>query len=108
MATSFNIVIDQGTTYSNTITLTNDDSTFKDLTDYDVAAHIRKSYNSNTYTPFTCTKNALVGDITFSLTAEQTSALKYGRYVYDLEISSEIETLRVLEGIITVTPEVTR
>jgi hypothetical protein len=34
--------------------------------------------------------------------------LKSGRYVYDIEIASSSETIRVLEGIITVTPEVTR
>ena len=40
----------------------------------------------------------------------QTATLKPGRYVYDVEITgtSPVETLRVLEGLVTVTPEVTK
>jgi hypothetical protein len=34
--------------------------------------------------------------------------LKAGRYVYDIEIEDPSETVRVIEGIVTVTPEVTR
>jgi hypothetical protein len=108
MASTANIVIDQGTTFSTTLTLTNDDGTDKDLTDYTVTSQIRKSYYTNTYTDFTTAKVNLEGEITLSLTATQTSALKAGRYVYDVEIASDAETVRVVEGIVTVTPEVTR
>lgn len=108
MASTANIVIDQGTTFSTTLTLTNDDGTYKDLTDYTVTSQIRKSYYTNTYTDFTTAKVNLEGEITLSLTATQTSSLKAGRYVYDVEIASDAETVRVVEGIVTVTPEVTR
>lgn len=108
MATIQNIVIDQGTTFSLDLTLTNDDGTPTDLTDYTVSSQMRKSHYSTTYTSFTTDKVNLTGVITISLTATQTSALKAGRYVYDIEIESSIETLRVLEGIVTVTPEVTK
>ena len=108
MASTANIVIDQGTTFSTNLVLTNDDGTNKDLTDYTVASQIRKSYYTNTYTNFTTSKVDLEGEITLSLTATQTSALKAGRYVYDVEISSADETVRVVEGIVTVTPEVTK
>ncbi len=50
----------------------------------------------------------LDGEVTVSLTAEETSAIKAGRYVYDIEITSSEETLRVLEGIVVVNPEVTK
>lgn len=108
MATITNIVIDQGTTFSLAITLTNDDGTAKNLASYTPQAQLRKSYYSNTYTAFTTAKVDLTGEVTISLTAAETSALKAGRYVYDLEIVSSVETLRVLEGIVTVTPEVTK
>lgn len=108
MAAVRNIVIDQGTTYSLTIGLSNDDGSEKDLSDYTVSSQMRKSYYTNTYTSFTTDKVNLTGEVTISLTSAQTSALKAGRYVYDVEISSSSETLRVLEGIVTVTPEVTR
>lgn len=108
MATVQNITIDQGTTFSLTITLTNDDGTAKDLSSYTVSAQMRKSYYTSTYTAFTTAKVDLTGELTISLTAAQTSDIKAGRYVYDIEIASSAETLRILEGIVTVTPEVTK
>ena len=44
-----------------------------------------------------------------SLTAVQTAALKSGRYVYDLQITAADSTVtRVIEGVITLRPEVTK
>jgi len=108
MAAIQNIVIDQGTTFSLLFNLTNADGTDKDLSSYTISSQLRKSYYTNTYTAFATDKVNLSGEITISLTATQTGDLKAGRYVYDVEIENEIETLRVLEGIITVTPEATR
>ena len=68
---------------------------------------IRKSYGSST-TDFTTSQVDGTGVITISLTATQTGALKAGRYVYDVEIANAPEVIRVREGIITVTPQVTR
>lgn len=109
MATIQNLYIDQGTTFSLTITISDQFGDVKNLTDYTVAAQLRKSYYSSTATDFTADVSAPTdGEVTISLTAAQTSALKAGRYVYDIEIESEVETLRVLEGIIVVNPEVTK
>jgi len=47
------------------------------------------------------------GILSISLTANQTAALDPERYVYDVEITSGTGSVtRVLEGIITVRPEV--
>jgi hypothetical protein len=108
MATVNNIYLDQGTTFEFTFDLANVDGTKKDLTNYTIFAQIRRSYYSSTKVDFTTAKDSLEGEITISLTATQTAALKSGRYVYDVEIQSNQETLRVLEGILTVNPEVTR
>jgi hypothetical protein len=44
-----------------------------------------------------------------SLAAANTSNIKAGRYLFDLETTDTIGTVnRVLEGIITVTPQITR
>lgn len=108
MATIENIVIDQGQTFSFSLTLSNTDGTAKDLSDYTVTSQMRKSYYTSTATDFTTAKVDLTGEITISLSAAETSAIKAGRYVYDVEIASSVETLRILEGIVTVTPEVTK
>ena len=108
MATVENLVIDQGQTFTFSLTLSNVDGTDKQLDDYTITSQMRKSYYSSTAIDFTTAKVDSTGEITISLTAAETSAVKAGRYVYDIEIASSSETLRVLEGIITVTPEVTR
>ena len=108
MATVQNITIDQGTTFELNITMTNSDGSAKDLSDYTVTAQLRKSYYSSTSTSFTVETVDLSGQITLSLTAAQTGNLKAGRYVYDCEAASASETIRVVEGIVSVTPQVTK
>lgn len=109
MATIQNLYIDQGTTYSLTITVSDQNGDVKDLTDYTVSAQMRKSYYSSSATSFTATASSPTdGEVTISLTATQTSELKAGRYVYDIEIASDEETLRILEGIVVINPEVTK
>jgi UDP-3-O-acyl-N-acetylglucosamine deacetylase len=111
MATLTNIFIDQGSTFSTSVTIADSDGIAFDLTDYSAQAQIRKTYESITATNFSTTisVNPTTGLITLELTAAQTAALEPGRYVYDLIISSSggIKT-RVLEGIATVTPSVSR
>ena len=62
-------------------------------------------------TAMTCTiaADATTGVITLALTADQTGTLEEGRYVYDLEIlqTSSSTVTRVIEGIISVSPQVT-
>jgi len=113
MATIKNLVIDQGTTFSLSITVSDANGNEIDLTGYTLQAQLRKSYGATSYTAFTVVSaTPASGELTISLTNTQTSALKAGRYVYDIEIVSPVvdgsEVTRVLEGIITVTPEVTR
>ena len=109
MAQIQNIYIDQGTTFSLSIGVNDQNGDPKDLTDYTAAAQMRRSYYTNTSIDFTAEVSLpLDGEVTISLTAAQTTAIKAGRYVYDIEIESEEETVRVLEGIVVVNPEVTK
>lgn len=111
MATIQNISIDQGTTFSLTITVTDLNNNALDLTNYTARSQMRRSYGASSYVAFTATidDDPTTGELTISLTPTQTSALKIGRYVYDVEIEDNAGNVtRVLEGIITVTPEVTR
>lgn len=111
MAAVSNLAIDQGTTFSVTISVTDDTGSARDLSGYTGRAQLKRSYYTNTNTAFTVTiNNPGEGEIDMSLTATQTSALKAGRYVYDLELvnSSSNAVERVVEGIVTIYPEVTK
>lgn len=109
MAQVQNLYIDQGTTFLLSIIVSDQNGDPKDLTDYTAAAQMRKSYYTNTAIDFTADVSMPEeGEVTISLTAEETTAIKAGRYVYDIEISSELETVRVLEGIVVINPEVTK
>jgi hypothetical protein len=109
MAQIQNIYIDQGTTFSLSLVVNDQSGDPKDLSDYTAAAQMRKSYYTNTSINFTAEISLPEdGEVTISLTAVQTSAIKAGRYVYDIEITGDGETLRVLEGIVVINPEVTK
>ena len=109
MATKANLVVDQGSTYSTNVTIVDDNDVIFDLTDYTGAAQLRKHFTSSNSTAFSVSLGGTNGIITLSLTANQTANLVAGRYVYDVEITSNTNIVsRVLEGIVTVTPNVTR
>ena len=113
MATIKNLVIDQGTTFSLTVTVSDANVNPLNLTGYTVRAQMRKSYGATSYTAFAVIVGSppTAGEVIISLTAAQTTGLKAGRYVYDIEIVSpapDSVVSRVLEGIVTITPEVTR
>lgn len=109
MATKANLVIDQGSTFSTDLTLTDENGDPLTLDGYTANSQIRKWYtSSNAAATFATSVNTQSGVITLSLTATQSSNLVAGRYVYDVEISSGSEVSRIVEGIVTVTPQVTR
>jgi hypothetical protein len=110
MATISNLVIDQGTTFSSIITLTNQDGTPMNLSGYTVASQFRKSYQSSTATSFTASiYDAATGKIRLQLSAVASSGVKAGRYLYDIELTSGSgEKSRALEGLVIITPEITK
>jgi hypothetical protein len=109
MARKLNLVIDQGTTFSYTIYLNDANGSPQDLSDFTARSQLRKSYGSTSYTAFTTYVGGPAGSVTISLSAAQTSTLKAGRYVYDIEmVNTNLTVSRLAEGIVTVNPEVTR
>ena len=110
MASISNIFIDQGATFTTTVTVTDANGDAVNLSGYSVAAQIRKTFLSSTATAFTATiSNAASGEITISLSPTQTTALEAGRFVYDVLITASGGTkTRVVEGQVTVNPSVTR
>lgn len=109
MATKANLVIDQGATYTTTVNLVDGNGDPLDLTGYTGTAQMRKSYTSSNSVTFTVTTGAANGTVTLALTANATANIAGGRYLYDVELTDAGGTVsRVLEGIITLNPNVTR
>lgn len=110
MGTVNNLYIDQGATYNAIVQVFDDDENPFNLTGYSANSQIRKNYATNTVAA-TFTANILAaanGTISLELTASQTGNLKYGRYVYDVEITKDNTVLRPIEGVVVVYPQVTR
>lgn len=110
MATKANLVIDQGTTFSVDLDLTDQTGDIMNLVGYTANSQMRKWYTSSNATPFSTSINASSGQITLSLSSNQTNSLTAGRYVYDVELTETNTGVisRVVEGIVTVTPQATR
>jgi hypothetical protein len=109
-AGTYNFTLEQGATFNRILTL-QENSSAMNLTGYSVASKFRATHDSGTVVgTFTCTiSDAANGKITMSMTNSTTSAIEEGIYVYDLEITSSAGSVtRVLQGKVTVTPEVTR
>ena len=69
---------------------------------------MRKHYTSTTYNSFTVAGDAN-GVITVSMNAATSANIVGGRYVWDLEMVSGGNVVsRIVEGIVTINPEVTR
>lgn len=99
---------DQGSTFKYQLTLTNEDNTPYDLTNFTASGQIKRTYKSlSVAATFNITKNNQ-GYMLLELTDEQTAAVNPGRYVYDVYIeASDGQKYRVIEGIINFTPAVT-
>lgn len=112
MAAYVELIIDQGATFNNIINLSDDITNSNvNISGYVVRSQMRRSYYSaNATANITCTiSNAAQGEITMNLNANTTANIKAGRYLFDLETVDTLGTVsRVLEGIITVTPGITR
>lgn len=109
MAVTSNLLVEQGATFTVTINFNDDDGNPNDLSAFTAASKMRRSYYSSNSTTLTATiTNPANGEIVLSMSAATTANLRPGRYVYDLEVANASQTLRVIEGIITVLPEVTR
>lgn len=111
MASFLELYCDQGTDFNFTLDVTNDDGTAIDLTDYRITSSIRKSFYSASVTAnLTVTVlNAVSGNVALSMNAATTSKIKAGRYLYDVKMKDSSNNVsRVIEGIITVYPQITK
>lgn len=109
MAIKANLVIDQGSAWATEFNLTDANNDIIDLTGYTGAGQMRKYYTSSTKYDFDVDVEEVTGKITLSMGANTTGSIIAGRYVYDVELTSNTGIpSRIVEGIVTVTPQVTR
>ena len=108
MAAKVNIVIDQGTTFNTTYEINNSVDEPIDFTGYTANSQFRKTYSSsNSYVFDVVLSNN--GLVTLSMNAATTSSIVAGRYLYDVEVQDLLGIRsRIVEGIVTITPQVTR
>lgn len=107
-----NLIIEQGSTFDQTVTWQNADGTPKNLTGYTARMQVRAGPSSTAVVDLTTenggiTITALTGLIALTITATATAALSTGTAVYDLELITGSTVTRLLEGCMTVAAEVT-
>lgn len=110
MAGFVELTLEQGATFSTQVSVKDANGSSLDLTNFTARSQMRKSYYSSNYSSFTVTiPNPQTGNINMSMSSTNTANLSPGRYVFDLEIESNSnDVTRVIEGIVTVLPNVTR
>ena len=121
-AATYDLVIDQGSDFAIDLTITESGSA-KNLTGYSGRAQMRSTHASSSVTAsFTVsvvnacaviiqyTNNASAGTMKLEMSSSTTAGVAAGRYVYDLEIhtSGDATVKRLIQGSVTVNPEVTR
>lgn len=110
MATEINLYIDQGTDFYKEFIAVDGEGRYLPLEGYEIRSQMRKYYGSSfgyTFTPgIADTDN---GVLYISMGHLETRDIPAGRYLYDVEITSPMgERYRVAEGIVLITPEITK
>lgn len=110
MAFIANLYVEAGATFTREITYTNEDGTLFDLTDYTAELQVRTTVTSETVTiTKTPSIDVPTAKISWAFTAAETATLTASKYVWALELTHTDGTvIRLVEGDITVSPEVVR
>lgn len=105
-----NLYVDQGSTYSTTMVLTDINGIASNLANMSANGQIRKSYTSaNVVAQFATIIDVANGVLNISLPSDVTANMSYGRYVYDILLSGNNNIkMRLVQGILEVSPSVTR
>lgn len=110
-AGTYNLVIDQGSDFALDLVI-KEAGTALNLSNYSGRAQLRTSVDaSSASASFSVTvTNAANGALKMQLAAATSAALTAGQYVYDLEIYTANDSIvkRIIQGNVTLTPEVTR
>jgi hypothetical protein len=113
MADTYNIQIDAGATFRLQVSYVDDDNVAINITGYSARMHVRETVTStSTVIALTSSSGITITGATGTLDiviAKSVTKDLVGPYVYDLEIESGSGVVdRLLQGSVTVNPEVTR
>ena len=108
MAIKTNLSVDQGANFLYNVYLIDSDGNPFDISGYSANSQLRTTYTSSSYVTITASVDGANGIVTMSMNSHTTANLTNSRYVYDLELTSNNVTSRIIEGIISVNPGVTR
>jgi hypothetical protein len=113
MATELDLNFDKGSYFSKTIRVLNESGSNYDLTSHSALMQIRETHDSPTVALELSTVGGTLVINTINSTIEikipHNSDLIYSKYVYDLEITNLSGVpIRVIQGVVNVSPEVTR
>lgn len=104
------LFLEQGATFNAIISLDDVSGAAFNLSNFSAASQMRKSYySSNAAATFSVsTGDSTSGTIILALDSANTANIVPGRYVYDVYISDANTRIRVLEGIVNVSPQATK
>jgi hypothetical protein len=111
MAQSTNLTVGQGETFKILVSLTDQNDTAINLTDYVFSGSIRETHSAedkSTDFGFETISPATSGSFYVSLPPASSSLLSSLDYVYDVLLVSGSVVRRIIEGKFTVRPSVTR
>jgi hypothetical protein len=115
LASTYNILVDQGSTYTLAVTYKDSTGAAINLTGYTAAMQLRLDYDSATAVlSLSSPSNGIVitgasGLVSITMSATQTAALSADTFLYDLEITSPTSVkTRLIQGVVVVSAEVTK
>jgi len=111
MAAYANILVHQGADFVTNISVEEDTTDAFSLDGFTVKGQIRKTWSSSVaYNIDLSIANAELGIIDFIIPKEETLKMRPGRYLYDVyaQSSGATRTFKIIEGILTLEPRVTR
>lgn len=110
-STLFNLDINAGQDWTAEIDITSSNGAPRDLTGMTFISKIKRHYKSISHkTAITITVlDEVLGKLRLQLSNSQTTALKDGKFIYDIELTTTATGAveRIVEGIITIQPEIT-
>ena len=106
MSTKQNLLLEQGATIHYEVQLYDaNNQPLQDSTSYVAAAQLRESWESNVAYSFVT--SFVGGVLNMDMAANNSILIPPGNYQYDIILTVANTTIRLMEGIISVTPQIT-